>query len=42
LDNDQDITHYKFKQDAHNITEAITGLTNWFNKAGDYDTEFVV
>jgi len=42
LDNDQNIDDYNFKVDAHNITEAITGITNWFNKEGNYDTEFVV
>jgi len=42
LDNDKDIDHYKFKVDAHNITEAITGIKNWFNKEGDYENTFTV
>ena len=42
MDNDQDINDYNFTVAAHNITEAITGIKNWFNKEGDYENTFTV
>lgn len=36
LDEGGSIDDYDFTMDSHNVTEAISGIVNWFNKEGDY------
>lgn len=40
LDEGGDISDYDFTFDAHNVTEAITAIKDWVNKADGYKDSF--
>jgi hypothetical protein len=40
LDEGGSVDDFSFTKDAHNITEAMGSLTNWFNHEGDYQSSY--
>jgi len=40
LDEGGKISDFDFKPDSHNVTEALTALTNWVNKEGSYQDSY--
>ena len=40
LDEGGKISDYNFTLDAHNITEAIDGITSWFNRDAGYENKY--